>query len=288
MKRKILISFLGIGKYESCVYHINNKESKVVTYVQSAIIELLANNFDKYLIFCTKEALKNNFNNLKKESGKDLKHILIPVGSSEDEIWEIFKIINECLKQGDEVIYDITHSFRSLPMLGMTLLNYAKFIKGIKVLGIYYGAFENLGNKNEIKAKYPCPEPRKAPILNLTSFSLLHDWTIAGNNFLKLGNSEMLKKLTIDQLTPILKDTKGKNKDANRLRNIMKMLENISLNFRTNRGKEILAGDLHVKAYEQINEIEGVLIKPFKPILKKVNLELEPFEKNNYCNAGGE
>src|SRR5690606_12368407 len=155
-------------------------------------------------------AQNKHFKNLKLESSKHLRKVLIPDGISESEIWGIFQIVFDQLQNKDEIIYDVTHSFRSLPMLGIVLLQYAKFLKNINVRGIFYGAFEKLGNPSEIEKNYPIPSERKVPLLNLTSFSLLQDWTIAGNNFLKLGNAEVLEKISSERFNPILKESSGK------------------------------------------------------------------------------
>ena len=47
MGRKVFITFLGTGKYKECIYTYSNKESEVVTYVQTATIKLFAPDFDK-------------------------------------------------------------------------------------------------------------------------------------------------------------------------------------------------------------------------------------------------
>lgn len=52
----------------------------------------------------------------------------IPDGKSESEIWEIFQKIYGCLSTNDSIVFDITHSFRSIPMLAITAINYARVI----------------------------------------------------------------------------------------------------------------------------------------------------------------
>lgn len=39
--------------------------------------------------------------------------------------------------EGDEIIFDITHSFRSIPMLAITIMNYAKVLKNCKLKEVY-------------------------------------------------------------------------------------------------------------------------------------------------------
>lgn len=296
MKRKILISFLGTSNYIPCKYSWKNQPSRVVTYIQSAIKELIAPNQDKYLLFCTEEAEKKHFEKLNNENNNVFDKIKIPTGSSEAEIWEIFRIIFDELQENDEVHFDITHSFRHLPMLGITLLQYAKFIKNITVKGIYYGAFENLGYANEIEKKIPNPEDRVAPIFNLTAFSMLQDWSQFGSQFVNTGNASGLSKIanenlsiigksknfTDDTLSPILDNQQRKNGEVASFKKINNSLKEISLDFSTNRGKELLEGDKIEKLKEEIKNTKGNFLPAFTPILNKIQDQLEDFGKGKY------
>jgi CRISPR-associated DxTHG motif protein len=57
----------------------------------------------------------------------------IPDGRNEMEIWKLFRIFEKQIPSDSEVYVDITHSFRSLPMLAMVALNYAKITKKISI-----------------------------------------------------------------------------------------------------------------------------------------------------------
>src|SRR5699024_4490556 len=129
-------------------------------------------------IFTTKEALHNwksdiHFNKRKKEDvayeslekridalqlSCSHENIEIPNGKSTEEIWEIFQIVYDLIEKGDELLFDITHGFRSLPMLNMVLINYAKLLKEITVSGIFYGNWE---------ARYTEKNKEYSPIWNL-------------------------------------------------------------------------------------------------------------------------
>lgn len=285
MGRKIFISFLGTGNYKQCKYVIEGRESKVVTYVQSAIMEILANENYEYVIFCTDGAGEKHYESLKKECGKPLNKIKIPEGSSEKEIWDIFNIVFHQLKEEDELTYDVTHSYRSLPMLGITLIQYAKFLKNITVEGIFYGAFETLGNPQEVEKNFPNTEDRKVPLINLTAFSALQDWTIAANNFINLGNANMIETLTRDSLTAILSESMGKNKTAIKLRQLSQNLQKFSEQHRTNRGTEILKSHSAIDAIKNIEAVDDYdLIPPFKPIVKHIESTLSAYQANDLQN----
>lgn len=112
------------------------------------------------------------------------------------------------MEEGDEVYFDITHGFRSLPMLGMVLMNYAKALKGIKVKAITYGAFDALGSRFNIEERIPDPEQRIVPLLDLTGFHELQEWSIAADNFVKSGNTAKMIALTEGKTAPMVHSAK--------------------------------------------------------------------------------
>ena len=103
--------------------------------------------------------------------------VRIPEGHDEKQIWEIFDIVYKVLAHGDEVVFDITHAFRSIPMLAIIILNYSKVLKNIQLQRIQYGAFEALGPAFKVK-EIPIDQ-RVAPLIDLTPLVTLSDWTMA-------------------------------------------------------------------------------------------------------------
>lgn len=194
---KKLITFVGIGPYKDCIYTLGDQ--KITTrYIQKALCDTVCKDWgeeDSVVVFLTKNAKDKNWKSegvdglLKVELEKipmKLEEVDIPDGKDEKQIWEIFDKMVEHVDAGDEIVFDITHAFRSLPMLTMVVLNYLKVIKDITLLGIYYGAFT--------------PQPKQAedvlqeaPIINLSSFNELLEWTQSVNTFVKYGNSEAIK-----------------------------------------------------------------------------------------------
>jgi len=263
MARKILLSFLGTNNYEPVGYYIQRsaEPAPVEKYVQKTILNHLAADFgpeDQVYIFLTEEARATNWENdghydykageaisntgLAEKIISEAYHFgIAPVdvnGQSEaDAIWETFEAVYQCIQPGDEVYLDITHSWRYLPMLGMTLLNYAKVLKNIEVKAIFYGAFEQLGTVFEVKNR-PMND-RPVPILNLVSFSELQDWTIAADDFVKDGNPARLAALTNSNLSSIMRDSKGQDEVARNMNDLTRRLVQLVDLLTTNRGGEI-------------------------------------------------
>ena len=255
---KSFISILGTNNYLECLHSFNGFISqRPVKYVQEDLIKFFCKDFDEHSeirIFLTKEAKEKNWlndghrnknNNVLHNKGLEdrltelnikakIKAIDINEGFTEKEIWDNFQKIYDTISENEEVIVDITHSFRSLPMLLITLLNYAKQLKKIKVLGIYYAAFESLGSIQEVSKKEP--EERIVPILDLTSFSTLQDWTNVTFDFINNANVNQIKKLIkqSDKNSPN-NDPKTKFSTSAVVRELDILISDISLC----RGKEL-------------------------------------------------
>ena len=155
MARKVFVSFLGTNNYLNTHYELNGEVSKPVRFIQDALIDFICKEWtenDLILIFCTggengSEKLNwfdnghtrfNESENLErvglqtiinnKNLNAQVSNKIIPEGFSEDEIWNIFDIVYEQLKENDEIYFDVTHAFRSIPMFSTVLFNYAHFM----------------------------------------------------------------------------------------------------------------------------------------------------------------
>jgi len=274
--RKVFLSFLGLGNYEKCVYTFEKEKSKNVKFVQNAIVEICKDKFDKKFVLCTPSAKNTHYNSLVNEIGHSFEAVNISEDMSEKGIWEIFQQIYDILNENDEVVFDITHSFRFMPMLGITLLQMAKFLKNIKVKKVFYGAYEPNKFKNGIT---------EFPLVDLTSFSMLQDWILAGYTLVNTGRAEEIEKLAKNDLIPILKESKGKNIEAANLRKIADKIQDMTLNFRTNRGNEIIAALEMKNINESVKKVkESSLLKPFKLLIENIYSDTKKFKYRNEEN----
>ena len=274
--RKVFLSFLGLGNYEKCVYTFEKEKSKNVKFVQNAIVEICKDKFDKKFVLCTPSAKNTHYNSLVNEIGHSFEAVNISEDMSEKGIWEIFQQIYDILNENDEVVFDITHSFRFMPMLGITLLQMAKFLKNIKVKKVFYGAYEPNKFKNGIT---------EFPLVDLTSFSMLQDWILAGYTLVNTGRAEAIEKLAKNDLITILKESKGKNIEAANLRKIADKIQDMTLNFRTNRGNEIIAALEMKNINESVKKVkESSLLKPFKLLIENIYSDTKKFKYRNEEN----
>lgn len=81
----------------------------------------------------------------------NFEEIQILEGRTEKELWKIYDEIFHVIDDRENVVFDITHGLRSIPLQALVALNCAKVIKNINIVGIYYGAYERQEKRYAIK-----------------------------------------------------------------------------------------------------------------------------------------
>jgi len=188
------ISFLGLNKYEDTTYLNPLVSGEYKTpFFQEALVEFYKPETLYILLTKTVEtvpprgATETNWEVLKKrlEGKVDLQPVYnVPEAHSTADIWKLFEMLTNCLQEGDRVIFDITHSFRSLPVLALIAISYLRVVRNVKIEGLIYGAFEA---KNK--------ETNETPTFDLLPMVSLLEWTTATDQFIKTGNGQALASL---------------------------------------------------------------------------------------------
>jgi CRISPR-associated DxTHG motif protein len=254
------------------------------------------------MIFTTKDAEAKNWKddghrdkdgNILKRRGlmtclKDLKLLAsfanrtIPEGYEENQVWEIFQEVFAALNPGDEVVFDITHALRSIPVVAIVVLQYAKIMRKVTLRGIYYGAFEALGSVHEVIEK-PL-QNRRAPIVDLTSLNSLMDWSIATDRFLESGDVKSAGAMARAGVQGILKESRGANQAAQAIKKLGVSLEKFSKMLSTCRGPEISSAALELKARaDKCSAID--LPEPFRPLFEKIQERLDSFSGDSLMDG---
>jgi CRISPR-associated Csx2 family protein len=307
---KKFISFLGTNDYLDCIYYINDadKNNPPLKYVQEYAASKFAPEWDEndsILIFTTQKAYNLNWEDnghydrkegnripnkglcqrLKSiDSSAKVKNIMIPEGYSEAEIWEIFEKVYNELETGDEIIFDITHAFRSIPMLAIVILNYSKILKNISLSGIYYGAMETIGFASEV-AKIE-PDKRLVPVFDLTPFDNLLEWSSAIERFTEAGDAGKINRLASQTLIPLLKQAKGKDKNLTALSSLAKGLDKFSKNIRTNRKAKGSIADSANSIKERLKVLADENIIPaFKPLFRHIEHSVSDYSDDRIQNG---
>ena len=302
---KAFISILGTNDYLETRHKFPDGKdtNEPVKYIQEDLIKEFCKDWtkdDEIRIFLTDETEKKNWlddghkdkeGNVIKNAGLEkrlnalgisakITPIKIPTGDSESEIWEIFDIISSSFRKDEKVIVDITHSFRSLPMLLTVMLNYTRQIKNIEVEGIYYAAFETLGPIPEAR-KIPVQE-RTAPIFDLTPLVKLQEWTNAVRDFIEFANVKELQKM-IKRENLFQKNIDEENK---LLRKTFRMLDKVSENIALCRGEEIVNNN-YSEIRKNLNELKEtkIKLKPIKNLFDLIDKKIGGFSDNDLNNG---
>ena len=309
MSRKVFISFLGTNNYVQCRYDINGVVSAPVRFVQEALIEYYCKEWtedDRILIFCTsKEKTGENgskeinwFDNgqarITEESEKiGLQHCLhdlqariglkaqieehdIEAGFSEKEIWDIFDTVYAKLQLDDQIYFDVTHAFRSIPLFSIVLFNYSKFMKDTRLISIMYGAFEKLGPAFKVKEQ-PADE-RVAPVIDLTNIARLQEYNQIASSLKDFGKAKLLK------------DAIAANQESasdQTIRNLAESISELDEYIATIDLKELKSGKFirKFRSYYKNVKKKKKLVKPISNILDELYNETADFvEENSYQN----
>ena len=317
MARKVFISVLGTGYYEACKYTKGSFCSTETRFIQQATLEYLkvSNNWvtknaegevvDRIIILLTDGAKETNWHkgiakrfNRKTETEEPyegLEQILnnmhlpcpvetlsIPDGKSEEEMWTIFNTVYNALKPNDELYFDLTHSFRYLPMLVLVLGNYAKFLKGVKVNHISYGNYEARDTATN-----------EAPLMDILPLTMLQDWTFAAADLIQNGNIKKLQELKEDNsLVPLLRERGKKNIDRRMAEGYLdayiESLNNFLNDMKLCQGPNILRGESinNINScHEQVVDVFENVIAPIPPIINKIQDSLRGFEQTDSINS---
>lgn len=127
-------------------------------------------------------------NEIEAAMGDGSKVVLVRYGLTTEEIKQNSEIIlglEEYLGKGDELIVDITHSFRSLPLFIMNLLIYLRDVstKKVSIKGIYYGMLE------------ATKDVGYTPVVDLSEVMNVNSWISGAYSFMEFGNAYKISSL---------------------------------------------------------------------------------------------
>ncbi len=176
-----LVTFLGNGRYQSTRYRHPEGESVKTAYVAHAISRLWP--VDEIVALCTEEAEQVHGQGLVDSLDGSPKPELrrIPLGRTEQELWEQFDVLRDALTGTDALLMDITHGFRSQPFFAAGALTYLKMLGALfeQQVTVLYGRF------------LPA-EPEESPIWDLTPFIELLDWAQGAALMVETGDADQL------------------------------------------------------------------------------------------------
>jgi len=257
------LSFLGTGKYETVTYYLNGKECHTHLFPEAVYCVFEP---EKLLVFVTPTAKKHkNFSDLSERLSAKMEAIDIPEGRSEEELWKIFDCVTSSVGEGESVILDITHAFRSIPMIVFAVAAYLRRTKSVTIERIVYGAYEARDENN------------RAPIFDLTPLLDLLDWLSGAEFFLQRSDASLLAERLRSVQRQAWKSQSGEDLPRD-LQSIARMLQSFSQALHLARPREVMnhANGLLQTLEKVISEAER-WAKPFAVILKQIRQEAKKF-----------
>lgn len=200
---KVFMTVMGTGDYRITNYSLRRAVDRD-RFVQKSLLRILkgeGKTFDRIVVFLTKEAERDSWERYYRQTAKEttedegLKPFLmrefpdaeiipyeIESGMDEEELKSIFKAMYDAMEKDDEITFDITHGFRTLPLLFFPVLQYAKELKKIRVENIYYGMYHASGDNSAI--------------IELGHYNEILDWANAAHDFVCSGSARSLAEMT--------------------------------------------------------------------------------------------
>lgn len=301
--RKISISFLGVSGYRNTDYIFEEQDGKQVystPLVQLAVQRYLQAEYgfgeeDRHILLLTDKAKEENYLSAKIPHNHDKAHHrglkteleeaqlltntepkAIDFDHSQSGLFSIFDTISDQVGEEDEVYIDITHGFRSLPMLVVVLSNFLRVTKKATIRKIFYGAFED-------RFKFD----GKTPIYDLSYLVDMENWSSAAYSYVNYGFIEPLVKLSRSETKPLLKESKGQHEAAQQVRKIVEASKDLALQLRTNRGNDLFLGSTSTAMQEiaaDIDDYTSGFSSPLAQLLKVISKKPQRLKANGKLN----
>jgi CRISPR-associated DxTHG motif protein len=189
-----LLTFVGPNTYNQTTYvwDVHRYETE---FIAEALALWLP--FDKVVVFLTEKAKAGtNWTQLSQRLQKwDVQEVPIPDGRTEEEVWEIFDRVVSSVEQEDEIAIDVTHAFRSLPMVLLAVAAFLREVKQVQVKHIFYGC-------------YTQGEP-ESPVIDLNLLLELLDWMEATRRFKETGDARWIGQALKDTHNGLRREKKG-------------------------------------------------------------------------------
>lgn len=123
---------------------------------------------------------------IEKHLGCPVEMKIIPYARDTNEQLAILTTIAAAVQPQQEVVLDITHGFRHLPMLGLVAAHYLERVKQVRVQGLYYGALD-------------MSSEGKTPVLDLRGMLQTMEWIRAFAAYDASGNYAPFADMLADE-----------------------------------------------------------------------------------------
>ncbi len=260
----ILITTLGTTPYTKIAYHWQGHEPYSSPLVQEVIAHYLKPT--EVRVLTTKLAKEKNWDLLEKRlSPHILKPIEIGDNQNEEEMWGFFNVLTKEFTTNEEIVVDVTHGFRSTPLLLMLALAFLRMTHRVNISQVLYGAADT--------------EKGTGTICDLTPFLELLDWATAADIFNQTGDATRFATLLKERHIYLRKKTDQQTKLPTELQNLGGKLKELSQALEMMRPVEIgsIAHELDQKFIVARDDVEQ-FSPAFSLLLDQVQQSFEPLK----------
>ncbi len=249
------ISFLGTSDYQTVTYIYAGRDFTTNLFPE-ALFHFFSDLETLYLFATRAVQCHSNLQRLRERIPPErLQVVPIPDGQSEEELWDIFSALTETVEEKEEVVFDITHSFRSIPFLTFLAAAYLRAARRVRIRAVVYGAYE----------ARPKDDPGSRPVFDLTPFVFLLDWLAATNQFIHTGDAQYLARLLVRE---------GDARRSGALKHAGRDLENFSRAIMLCRPLEVMENAARVSAVlKKASEDLARWARPFEVMAGRIEEE---------------
>lgn len=263
---KYLLTFIGTGPRHETTY-IQGEQRFTTAHFSLALVQWYQP--DEMLVLLTEQAHQSeNWRWLLANSPIPLRPIAIPNGKDEAEQWQMFQAITDALQPEDRLIFDITHGFRSLPVLALLAAVYLRLVKHIVIEAMVYGAYE-AGDR----------EAQTAPVVDMTPFLSLLDWVSAAEEVIQTGSSQRVGRLLKEIHAQLHKSRSGLPQVLSKTGSALQQVSNALMLSQPLALADAVAG--LEKHLAQVNDEAERWTLPFVALAQTVQKEYAEFKAND-------
>ncbi|MBW2153802.1 MAG: TIGR02221 family CRISPR-associated protein [Deltaproteobacteria bacterium] len=193
------MSCLGLGtfnesvkkyEYKQANYELDGKRAKPTEFVQVAEAEILGpDSFDRFLIVPTQKSYDYHFHNLNAQltdlGVTNIIPLIVEEDMSAENQWKWFEQILEHIEPGAELTVDLTHGYRSLPIIISTAINFLQKARNIRLNAVYYGVYD----KQRVLGF--------TPIIDMKDFYIINEWAEAVSRLVEDADARKMADLAV-------------------------------------------------------------------------------------------
>ncbi len=275
----LAISFLGTGQYKEVTYFWDGRECRT-QYFPVAVCQFFAPT--ELRVLATDLAQQKHGEQLKRaldEAGGGARCTFVPVPEcrTEPEMWELFDVLTQQLGAlaGKRIVLDVTHGYRSLPVLSLIAAAYLRVAAGIEITKLVYGAFD-------------ASQDDRKPVFDLTPFLALLEWTSATEQFVRAGNAEPIAALLREAQNTWYRSKRGAENAPTHLKPAADQVQALSQSLQLLRPRHTWESARRLDAALRGAEPEiDEAAKPFGVLLEKVRAEAQRFVPDDTADQVG-